>query len=99
MNRRVIKHGCDVEATLEAQPVKSRAFSTGTVLNILQWVRTETARFTIEGEGADVWCCPQDVIEERSEGPQFQESKPPSTFTAIQCNNYNRIEPRRFSNQ
>jgi hypothetical protein len=71
MNRRVIKHGCDVEAILEARPVKARSFSTGTVLNILQSVRPETARFTIEGEGADVWFCPQEVVEERSEGPQI----------------------------
>ena len=70
MNRRVIKWGCDVEAILEARPVKSRSFSAGTVLNILQWLQPETARFTIEGEGCDVWCCPQEVIEERSEGPQ-----------------------------
>jgi hypothetical protein len=70
MNRRVIKHGCEVEAILEARPVKSRSFSAGAVLNILQWVRPDTARFTIEGEGADVWCSPQEVIEERSAAPQ-----------------------------
>ena len=70
MNRRVIKHGCYVEAILEARAEKSRSFSAGTVLNILQWIRRETARFTIEGEGAEVWCCPQGVIDERSEASQ-----------------------------
>lgn len=74
MNRRVIKQGHDVEAILEARPVKSRSFSAGTVLNILQWVRPDTARFTIEGEGCDVWSCPAGVIEQRSEGPQTSRS-------------------------
>jgi hypothetical protein len=40
--------------------------SVGAVLNILQWVREETARFTIEGEGADIWCCPRIVVEENT---------------------------------
>ena len=70
MNRRVIKHGCYVEAIRETRAEKSRSFSAGTVLNILQWIRPETARFTIEGEGGDVWCCPQGVIDERSEASQ-----------------------------
>ena len=71
MNRRVIKDRCDIEAILEARPVKSRAFRAGTVLNLLQWVRPDTARFTVEGEGIDVWCCPQKVIDERSEAPHL----------------------------
>lgn len=75
MNRRVVREGCDIEAVLEARPVNSRSFSEGTVLNILQWVRPDTARFTIEGEGADVWYCRQEVIEGRSESPQVASAK------------------------
>jgi hypothetical protein len=70
MNRRVVKQGCDVEAVLETRSGKSRVFTPGNVLNILQWLRPETARFTVEGEGIDVWCCPREVIDERSEAPQ-----------------------------
>jgi hypothetical protein len=70
MNRRVVKNGCEFEAILEARPVKHRRFGERMVLNILQWVRPETARFTVEGEGIDVWCCPKELLDQKTEAPQ-----------------------------
>jgi hypothetical protein len=70
MNRRVIKPDGDFDAYREARPAVHRHFASGTVLNILQWIKPDTARFTIEGEDMEVWCCPQSVIDERSESPQ-----------------------------
>ena len=40
------------------------------MINVLQWLNPEAARFTIEGEGIEVWCCPQSVVEEQTEPPQ-----------------------------
>jgi len=70
MNRRVVKPDGDFDAYREVRPSVHRHFASGTVLNILQWVNPDTARFTIEGEGIEVWCCPQSVIDERTESPQ-----------------------------
>jgi hypothetical protein len=70
MNRRVVKNGCEFEALLEARPVKQRRFGEGMVLNLLQWIRPETARFTVEGEGIDVWCCPKELLDQDTEAPQ-----------------------------
>jgi hypothetical protein len=67
--RRVIKQDRDLEASREAKPAVRRHFGPGTVLNILQWVRRDIARFTIEGEGIEVWCCPQPVIDEQTDSP------------------------------
>jgi hypothetical protein len=70
MNRRVVKQGCGVEGCREIRPSVRRHFGPGTVLNILQWVQPEMARFTIEGEGIEVWSCPQSVLNEQTESPQ-----------------------------
>lgn len=66
MNRRVVRPDARIEVSREARPETVRMLSVGAVLNILQWVREETARFTIEGEGADIWCCPRIVVEENT---------------------------------
>jgi hypothetical protein len=70
MNRRVIKQDAGFDAYREARPTVHRYFAPGKVLNILQWVNPEVARFTIEGEGIEVWCCPQTVMSEQTESPQ-----------------------------
>jgi len=54
MNRRVVKPDGDFDAYREVRPSVHRHFASGTVLNILQWVNPDTARFTIEGEGIEV---------------------------------------------
>ena len=63
MTRRVIKNGCSFEACREVRPSVVRVLESGAVLNMLQPLKPETARFTIEGEGAEVWCCPHTLIE------------------------------------
>jgi hypothetical protein len=68
MNRRVVKN--EFEANLEVRPTTKRSFEPGVVLNILQSIRAEMARFTVEGEGIDGWCCPQQIIDEQTEVPQ-----------------------------
>ena len=73
MNRRVVKNGFD--GSLEVRPTTKRSFGPGVVLDILQSIRAEIARFTIEGEGIDGWCCPQEIIDEHTEAPQSSAAK------------------------
>jgi hypothetical protein len=42
----------------------SRTFDGGAVLNMLQWKRPGEARFTLEGEGAEIWVCEETAVEE-----------------------------------
>lgn len=69
MIRRLIKTGCSIEAHREARPSIVRVFKAGTVLNMLQELKPETARFTIEGEGAENWYCAHALIEACAESP------------------------------
>ena len=69
MTRRIIKQASLVEACREARASVTRRFEPGAVLNILQWVNPATARFTVEGEGADIWCCSQAVMDDQTESP------------------------------
>ena len=62
MLRRVVAQDRQIDATREANARIFRTFGSGCVLNMLQWVRPGIARFTIEGEGADVWCCDEAQI-------------------------------------
>ena len=57
MVRRIVVQGQEVHAAREVNPRTMRKLIGGCVLNMLQWVRPSIARFTIEGEGADVWFC------------------------------------------
>jgi len=57
MVRRFIVLGQQISAMRESNAQTMRTFTSGCVLNMLQWVRPEIARFTVEGEGADVWFC------------------------------------------
>lgn len=66
MTRRVVKDECGLEAFRETRPTVRRHFPGGTVLNVLQWVKQEIARFTVEGEGIEVWCCPTAVFDENT---------------------------------
>ena len=54
MLRRLVVQGQEVQATREADARTERKLTGGCVLNMLQWVRPGIARFTIEGERADV---------------------------------------------
>jgi hypothetical protein len=69
MTRRIIKAACELEAFRETRPMIRRRFQVGTVLNVLQRVNPTIARFTIEGEGIEGWCCPQSVFDEQTEFP------------------------------
>ena len=51
MIRRVIKTECSIEAHREAWLSIVRVFKAGTVLNMLQELKPETARFAIDGGG------------------------------------------------
>lgn len=70
MTRRVTKPTSEFEAYREARPGIRRRFQPGTVLNVLQWVNESIARFTVEGEGMEVWCCPQGLFDEHTEFPE-----------------------------
>jgi hypothetical protein len=63
MLRRVVVEKRQFEATRESSVETKRIVAGGSVLNMLQWVRPSVARFTIEGEGADIWFCEQSVLE------------------------------------
>ena len=68
MYRRTVRPNGTLSVCREVQPATSRSLGSGAVLNVLQWVKPETARFTVEGEGADIWCCPQTELEEYTLG-------------------------------
>ena len=63
MLRRLVVQGQEVQATREANARTERKLTGGCVLNMLQWVRPGIARFTIEGEGGDVWFCDEAQID------------------------------------
>lgn len=65
MLRRIVVQGQEIQATREANARTTRTLTGGCVVNMLQWVRPGIARFTIEGEGADVWFC-DDVLIDRN---------------------------------
>jgi hypothetical protein len=62
MHRRIVRKNSHFEATREANRATTRQFLEGTVLNILQWIRPGEARFTVEGEGAEIWVCEQATL-------------------------------------
>jgi hypothetical protein len=57
MERRIVKAA--LTGWMERDERQIRKFGAGTVLNVLQWVRPGLSRFTVEGEGAETWCCPE----------------------------------------
>jgi hypothetical protein len=63
MLRRLVIENRQFEATREANVRTKRIIAGGSLLNVLQWVRPGIARFTIEGEGADIWFCEQTVLD------------------------------------
>jgi hypothetical protein len=62
MTRRIVRDDCNLEVIRERDGRLTRTITTGAVLNILQWVRPGQARFTLEGEGAEVWVCEETAI-------------------------------------
>ena len=69
MIRRLVRAESELEGFRETRPTVKRQFARGTVLNVLQWVNPAVSRFTVEGEGIEIWCCPQDAFEEHTEAP------------------------------
>jgi hypothetical protein len=67
MLRRVVSKNSRFEVMREANSSTTRDLLGGDVLNLLQPVRPGFARFTIEGEGADIWFCLQPVLETHTE--------------------------------
>jgi hypothetical protein len=63
MIRRVVRHEYRFDAKREANGITNREFAGGAVLNILQWLRPGETRFTVEGEGAEVWVCDDGTIQ------------------------------------
>ena len=57
MNRRIVLEDRNLRASRERDGKLDRTLGGGAVLNILQWVRPGKARFTVEGEGAEIWTC------------------------------------------
>jgi hypothetical protein len=64
MTRRIIRDESNLEAIRERDKKETRTLKGGAVLNILQWVRPGEARFTLEGEGAEVWTCDESAVHE-----------------------------------
>ena len=62
MNRRIVLQDRNLHAIRERDGKADRTLNGGAVLNILQWVRPGEARFTIEGEGAEIWTCQESEI-------------------------------------
>jgi hypothetical protein len=63
MNRRIVLEDRSVRACRERDGKQDRTLGSGAVLNLLQWVRPGQARFTVEGEGAEIWTCEESQID------------------------------------
>jgi hypothetical protein len=64
MNRRIVLENRNLQAIRERDGKLDRTLSGGAVLNLLQWVRPGEARFTVEGEGAEIWTCDEAAVQE-----------------------------------
>lgn len=67
MNRRVVRENCGLHATREEDGKTVRQFNGGSVLNVMQWHKPGFGRFTVEGEGAEVWVCRQETIDTQTD--------------------------------
>ncbi|MBI2747760.1 MAG: hypothetical protein HYX43_00080 [Burkholderiales bacterium] len=67
MNRRIVLENRSLHATRERDGKLDRTLGGGAVLNILQWVRPGQARFTVEGEGAEIWTCEESAVQSATE--------------------------------
>jgi hypothetical protein len=63
MNRRIVQENHNLRAIRERDGKQDRMLGSGAVLNILQWVQPGQARFTVEGEGAEIWTCEESQID------------------------------------
>ena len=64
MNRRIVMEDRNLHAVRERDGKQDRTFNGGAVVNLLQWVRPGEARFTVEGEGAEIWTCDESAVSE-----------------------------------
>ena len=64
MNRKVVRENCHLDAVRERDGKATRTLGSGAVLNILQWKQPGEARFTIEGEGAEIWTCDESAVDQ-----------------------------------
>ena len=62
MKRRIVLENRNLRAIRERDGKQDRTFRGGDVLNVLQWVRPGQARFTVEGEGAEIWTCEESEV-------------------------------------
>lgn len=67
MNRRIVLENRNLRVIRERDGKLDRTLGGGAVLNILQWVRPGEARFTVEGEGAEIWICEESEIHASTE--------------------------------
>jgi hypothetical protein len=63
MNRRVVRDNCQLTVVRERDGKQNRTLGGGAVLNLLQWKQPGEARFTVEGEGAEIWVCEEAAVE------------------------------------
>ena len=66
MNRRIVREDSNLCAIRERDGKQNRTLNGGAVLNLLQWVRPGEARFTVEGEGAEIWTCDESAVRTNS---------------------------------
>jgi hypothetical protein len=64
MNRRVVRDNRQLNALRERDGKHNRTLAEGAVLNMLQWVKPGQARFTVEGEGAEIWVCEEAAVQD-----------------------------------
>jgi hypothetical protein len=64
MNRRIVRDNCQLSAVRERDGKVNRTLGSGAVLNMLQWKQPGEARFTLEGEGAEIWVCEESAVHE-----------------------------------
>jgi hypothetical protein len=64
MNRRIVREDRSLCAVRERDGKENRTLNPGVVVNLLQWVRPGEARFTVEGEGAEIWTCEESAVRE-----------------------------------
>ncbi|HEX6972556.1 MAG TPA: hypothetical protein VF234_10080 [Limnochordia bacterium] len=64
MTRRIVLEDRQLRAIRERDGKENRTLAGGAVLNLLQWHRQGEARFTVEGEGAEIWTCDESDVHE-----------------------------------
>jgi hypothetical protein len=64
MTRKIVRDNCQLSVSRERDGKQTRTLGGGAVLNILQWHQPGKARFTVEGEGAEIWVCEEAAVDQ-----------------------------------